>query len=66
MVRYARSLNVDVKYVNDKAMAHIKGTWYDNQCELQKKLYHLALTEISRLLRNQLCKDVISILKMFI
>ena len=36
MVRYARSLNVDVKYVNDKAMAHIKGTWYDNQCELQK------------------------------
>ena len=43
MVRYARSLNVDIKYVNDKAMALIKGTWCENQWDLQKKLYQLCL-----------------------
>ena len=58
MVRYARSLNVDIKYVNDKAMALVKGTWCDNQCELQKKLYQLCVerdVEASKELTVQGC-----------
>ena len=43
MVRYARSLNVDIKYVHDKAMVLTKGSWCDNQCDLQKKLYQLCV-----------------------
>ena len=38
-----QKLDVDVEYVNDKAMVIIRGEWCDIQFELQKKLHQLCV-----------------------